>query len=116
MNDRDGRILTRLEQSFVELPREGDTTEETFIKNSFKNSHTFSNSLKQRGEVPTIHFKYLSKDSMSTPSQDFLGSNSASCHQINTPQFHLPLSRIAENNCHESAGPTKRLTYSDKNK
>jgi len=33
--------------------------------------------------------------------------------EINTPQFQLPLSRIAENRGFESVGVTKRLTYSD---
>lgn len=58
---------------------------------------------------PKVIFNYnQSQDGQSTPTQIY-----RPLIEINTPQFQLPLSRIAENRAFEGIGITKRLTYSD---
>lgn len=60
---------------------------------------------------PKVVFNYnlgQGHDGTKTPAQMY-----RPLPQINTPQFQLPLSRIAENRGFESVGVTRRLTYSD---
>lgn len=82
------------------MPREGDTTGETIVKNSFRNSRISPGKLKKAKssisakELPKIRFSYLSKNVFISPTQ----SSPTNIHlrqNTQTPEFHLPLSQIA---------------------
>lgn len=85
--------FTRLQQQLIELPREGDTTGETSMKRSFKDMRTGQQKLTRNSTpiFPKVIFNYNQRnDGHTTPNHFY-----RPLPEINTPQFQLPLSRIA---------------------
>ena len=81
------------------------------MKRSFKDMRNGQSKLTRNTTpvFPKVIFNYnQGNDGIKTPTHIY-----RPLPEINTPQFQLPLSRIAENRGFESIGATKRLTYSD---